>query len=186
MTRCSIFSDEDFICTIQIKQQQFFVPKEIADMYEAEQVCKKHNSTLYVYKDKNSISKLIEKFDETECKKKSHYLLKEENKSSKKVLRIQIKFEKISLRKNNSKLKYNLICQRYRKLLKTSDNGSDKSSSSSKPRIEGVAIGILIAVVLLIFIPAVLYASIPSIRVSLSFLQKINKLIYIEFIKTTL
>ena len=185
MTRCSIFSDEDFICTIQIKQQQFFVPKEIADMYEAEQVCKKHNSTLYVYKDKNSISKLIEKFDETECRKKSHYLLKEENKSSKKVLRIQIKFEKISLRKNNSKLKYNLICQRYR-ISTNSEKGSDKSSSTSKPRIEGVAIGILIAVVLLIFIPAVLYASIPSIRVSLSFLQKINKLIYIEFIKTTL
>ena len=184
MTRCSIFSDEDFICTIQIKQQQFFVPKEIADMYEAEQVCKKHNSTLYVYKDKNSISKLIEKFDETECRKKSHYLLKEENKSSKKVLRIQIKFEKISLRKNNSKLKYNLICQSYKKIVKTNDNVSDKSSSSSKPKIEGV--GILVAVVLLIFIPAVLYASIPSIRVSLSFLQKINKLIYIEFIKTTL
>ena len=40
MTKGTIFSDEDFFCTVQIEQQQVFVPKDKANVYEAEQVCK--------------------------------------------------------------------------------------------------------------------------------------------------
>ena len=166
MTKGTIFSDEDFLCTVQIKQQQVFVPKDIANVYKAEQVCKKYDGKVYVYK--NNTSNLINKFDETNCAEEYEYLLKEQNKSEK-LLLIQIKFEKIILRKIFSKQKYNIICQRYKKSTKTGNNKSDKSKSdksTSKPKIEGVAIRILITVTLFIFIPAVLYASVPSIRVS--------------------
>ena len=162
MTKGTIFSDEDFFCTVQIEQQQVFVPKDKANVYEAEQVCKKYEGKVYVYK--NNTSNLINKFDETKCAEEYQYLLKEQNKPSEKLLLIQIKFEKIMLRKIFSKQKYNIICQRYKKSTKAGNNKSDKSKS--KPKIEGVAIGILITVTLFIFIPAVLYASVPSIRVS--------------------
>ena len=100
MLRYTIFSDDDFLCTVQIKQQQLFVPKQKADMYEAEKICKHHNSSLYVYNDKNNVSMLIEKLGETECTEEYFHVLNElYDKSSKNVVLIQIEYEKISLKK---------------------------------------------------------------------------------------
>ena len=168
MTTYILFSDTSFLCSVKLKQLEFFVPQQAVYLNEAEHICSLSKATVVEYNNKNKISELVDKFDETKCEKVSLIFVKEKKETSTEIILIRVDYGNINLSKDyNEQLKFKVLCQRERKFNESS--GNNKSSSTSNSKIEGVAIGILACVVLLVFIPSVLYA-VPSIRVSLTFL----------------
>ena len=133
---------------------------------DAERLCRNDTSDgkIAQYKDKNSTSILIKKFNKKGCMDFNVFVMTEQNNEAESPLLVFSDYNGIHLvREINTKLKFRVLCKRYNKTAKTSHKGTKKTSNK---KTEGVIVGIVLAVT--VFIAAVLYV-IPFTRVSFFF-----------------